>query len=82
MCIALKEKIDVKENILFNLDKELLEILLKDRSSNNNIIWAIDSYEIYGDNYKSSDYITVKSITGKNGDIIKPRIEKTKGSRG
>lgn len=81
MSIALKEKIDVKEDILFNLDKELLAILLKDRSSDNNIIWAIDSYEIYGNNFSANDYITVESVTGKNGEVIKPRIQKTKDEK-
>ena len=33
MSLALREKVDIKEDILFNLDKELLEILLKDRTS-------------------------------------------------
>ncbi len=78
MNVVLQEKVDIKEDILFQLDKELLEILLKDHSSNKNIIWAIDDYKIYGNNFSANDYITVRSITGKNGNIIKPRTEKSK----
>lgn len=72
------KKIDIKEDFLFNLDRKLLEILLKDKTTNENIIWAIDDYKIYGNNFSASDYITIESITGKNGNIIKPRTEKTK----
>ena len=78
MSIALKEKVDIKEDILFDLDKELLDILLKDRTSDKNIIWAIDDYNVYGNNFSATDYITIESITGKNGNVIKPRIEKSK----
>jgi len=78
MCVVLQEKVDIKEDILFQLDKELLEILLQDHSSNKNIIWAIDDYKIYGNNFSANDYITISSITGKNGNIIKPRTEKSK----
>ena len=34
------ELIDVKEEQLLSIDMELLNILLKDNSSNKNIIWA------------------------------------------
>ncbi len=81
MSVVLQEKVDIKEDILFDLDKELLEILLKDRTSNKNIIWAIDDYQIYGNNFSASDYITIESVTGKNGELIKPRIQKTKDEK-
>lgn len=78
MSIALKEKVDIKEDILFDLDKELLDILLKDRTSDKSIIWGIDDYKVYGNNFSATDYITIESITGKNGNVIKPRIEKSR----
>lgn len=78
MSVVLQEKVDIKEDILFDLDKELLDVLLKDRTSNKKIIWAIDDYKIYGNNFSASDFITIKSITGKNGNVIKPRTEKSK----
>ena len=37
-------QIDINENRLYRLDHELLAILLKDRSSCKNIIWATDNY--------------------------------------
>lgn len=81
MSIALKEKVDIKEDILFDLDKELLDILLKDRTSDKNIIWAIDDYKIYGSSFSANDCITIESVTGKNGNVIKPRIEKSNEER-
>lgn len=72
-----KNRIDIKENFIFKLDNELLEILLKDRSSKKNIIWATDNYSHKGFGYQSSDEITVMRITGHNGNVIKPRTEKS-----
>ncbi len=69
--------IDIKENYIYHLDKELLAILLKDRTTDKNIIWATDNYKMYGYGYDENDSITIEAITGYNGEIIKPRIEKT-----
>ena len=60
------------------MDNELLTILLRDRSSGKNIIWATDNYSSRGYGYQSYDHITVEAITGYHGNIIKPRTEKSK----
>ena len=73
-----KNLIDVKENYIYRLDIELLDILLKDRSSGKNIIWATDNYSSRGCGYQNYDYITVQSVTGYNGNVVKPRVEKSK----
>ena len=44
--------IDIKENFLKELDPKLLQILLKDHSSNKNIVWATSDYERYGKGYE------------------------------
>ena len=49
-----------------------------DRSSKKNIIWATDNYADKGFGYRRSDYITVESIVGYHGNVIKPRTEKSK----
>lgn len=72
------QRIDVKENILATLDPKILNFLLKDKTTRRNIIWATDDYAHLGDQYASDQQITVKSITGKNGNIIRPRVEKSK----
>ena len=71
-------KVDIKENRILALDSTLLNILLKDNSSGKNIIWATDDYTQYDETYTKDRQITVFSVTGKNGSIIKPRVEKTK----
>lgn len=48
-----KANIDIQENYNKCLDAELLNILLKDRSSNKNIIWATDIYANKGTPYDS-----------------------------
>ena len=71
-------RVDIKENRILALDSTLLNILLKDNSSGKNIIWATDDYTQYDETYTKDRQITVFSVTGKNGTIIKPRVEKTK----
>lgn len=73
-----KHEIDIKENYIKQLDDELLSILLKDRSSGKNIIWATDNYADRGESYDSQQPITVKLITGRFGKVIRPRIDKSK----
>ena len=70
--------VDVKENSILKLDSTLLDILLKDNSSGKNILWATDDYVKYNQAYTSDSQITIFSVTGKNGMLIKPRTEKTK----
>ncbi|MFR9518943.1 MAG: restriction endonuclease subunit M [Rikenellaceae bacterium] len=70
--------IDIKENEILKLDRQLLTILLKDNSSKKNIIWATDNYEPLGDSYRSDSEIMVESIAGENGTIIRPRVSKTR----
>ncbi len=69
--------IDIKENAIRQLDDALLSILLKDKSSGKNLIWATDTYAWRGIGFDPQDYITVKSITGLRGNVIKPRTEKS-----
>ncbi len=71
-------RVDIKENFIKKLDDSLLSILLKDHSSGKNIVWATDNYEIKGDGYESYSSITVKAITGRRGNVIKPRVGKSK----
>lgn len=71
-------KIDIKENYIHKLNKELLSILLKDQTSGKNIIWATDNYSDRGFGYQYADHITIESITGYHGNVIKPRSEKSK----
>ena len=73
-----EESIDIKENDLLKIDRSLLEILLKDKTTGKNIIWATDNYSKYGELYNSEKEIKIELITSRHGGIIKPRIEKSK----
>ena len=76
-----KNQIDIKENYLYRLDRELLAILLKDRSSGKNIIWATDNYTRRGAGFQRHDHIEVAAIVGYNGSVVKPRVEKSKNEQ-
>lgn len=78
MNMNIGQKIDVKEDQILELSQQLLSILLKDHSSNKNIIWATDNYEYLGDSYKKKNSINISLITGKNNMVIRPRVSKTK----
>lgn len=71
--------IDVDEG---KWSKEVLETLLIDRTTNRNIIWGTDDYEILGKEYYSHYPILLTLITGDNSNVIQPRILKTKENQG
>ena len=75
------ELIDVKEEQLLSIDMELLNILLKDNSSNKNIIWATTDYEQNGIGFEFESEITINKITGNHKNLIKPRSEKSKSEK-
>ncbi|MBQ3670829.1 MAG: restriction endonuclease subunit M, partial [Treponema sp.] len=70
--------IDIKENDLLKIAPSLLEILLKDKTTGKNIIWATDNYAKYGELYSSDKEIKIELITGEHGGIIKPRTKKSR----
>ncbi|MBO4246103.1 MAG: restriction endonuclease subunit M [Bacilli bacterium] len=74
----LDEKVDIKENSIYNLNPDLLSILLYDNTTKRNIIWATDMYENRGFGYETNSQITIDKITGRLGQVIKPRIKKSK----
>lgn len=76
-----EKSIDIKENDLLKIDRSLLEILLKDKTSGKNIIWATDNYSKYGELYTSEKEIKIELITSRHGGVIKPRVEKSKEER-
>lgn len=73
-----QQEIDIVEDSLVNKYPEVLNILLKDRTTNKNIFWATDNYESKGDYYKFSSPIKIELITGSGREIIMPRVLKNK----
>lgn len=70
--------IDIQENKLLAEHPALLELLLKDHSTQRGIYWATDSYASLGEGYTFHDEITPERITGSHGDLIKPRAVKAR----
>ena len=69
--------IDIREDYLLKKDS-LLDILLQDKTTGNNILWATDSYEQNGKKYAPLASITSDLVTGKNRKLIQPRAAKSK----
>jgi hypothetical protein len=68
--------IDISESILRRTD-DLLDILLVDRTTKKNIIWATDSYEKLGNKFSPKKLITPALVTGKYSMAIQPRAAKS-----
>lgn len=71
-----QNKVDILENDIINQYPDVLDILLLDRTTRENIFWATDSYEHLGKEYRYKSPILPELITGENGDIIMPRVQK------
>jgi len=71
-----KPKIDILENTLRRIGK-LLDILLTDRTTKKNIIWATDSYENRGKGFEAEKRIEPELVTGIYGRVIQPRAAKS-----
>lgn len=69
--------IDIREDYLLKKDN-LLDILLEDKTTGKNILWATDSYESKGKKFAPNAPITSELVTGKNGSLIQPRAVKSK----
>lgn len=54
----------------------VLDILLQDKSTKKNIIWATDTYEEYGPGFTDKEQITLLSLM-RHSHLICPRIQKS-----
>lgn len=73
-------EMDINEKELYSSHREVLDILLFDRTTKKNIIWATDNYSKKGIGYASDDEIKPGHLIGKV-KVIKPRIEKSKAEQ-
>lgn len=76
-------KSDIKENEIVLFDEGLMPVLLIDRTRSSegdihNIIWATDNYLQRGDGYAEWSEITLDAVTGRNGMVLRPRVNKSK----
>lgn len=66
-------KADILEG---NIPKEILDVLLRDHTTQRNILWATKDYEPWGEGYAEMDEITYEKICDNNKII--PRVLKNK----
>ncbi len=66
------EQVDVSEQQFLKYDRHVLETLLIDRTTGNNILWGTDDYCRSGNDvdYAHSSQIKIALITAENDGII------------
>lgn len=69
---------DILENDLRERYPDVLEILLRDHTTQKNILWATDNYTDLGIGYEYNSQIFRELIAGDRRDIIMPRVKKDK----
>jgi len=57
--------------------EEAMSILLKDRSTGKNLIWATDDYAERGKGFGAADEITLEQVSDKDNPVIRPRVDKS-----
>lgn len=70
-------KLEIFDDNLAIYGKSLLGILLKDRTTGKNIIWATDDYIELGEMYRAKNEISLNTVNGGNEKFIRPRITKS-----
>ena len=73
--------IDILEESLRNLDSKLLKIMLLDRTTGKNIIWATNDYTSYGLGFDFHSEITPEKITGPYSKLVQPRTTKAQNEQ-
>lgn len=67
----------LKRDILeWHVPEEVLAVLLKDRSTGRNLIWATDDYTARGKGFGANDEMQVAQIADRDHPVIRPRVDK------
>ncbi len=56
----------------WNVPEEVLAVLLKDRSTGRNLIWATDDYAARGKGFGANDEMQIAQIVDKDHPLIRP----------
>ncbi len=70
----------VPDTFIYSLDSKILKILLRDKTTRKNIIWATNEYSFLGKGFSADDEIVLSDIIGF-ASIIKPRVIKNKETK-
>lgn len=68
--------IDIKEQNILEYNRYLLDILLQDHTTGENIKWATGDYSNLGELYQAELEIFPNLVTGVNTNVIQPRVAK------
>lgn len=79
--VITNDNIDILEQSIWDLSPSLLNLLLQDKTTGENIKWACDEYLKYGDEYAQEKTILPELIIKENTKIIQPRIAKSKAEQ-
>ena len=74
----MSNEVDILENDIRAQYPKVMDMLLQDHTTKKNIFWATDNYQNLGNGFDYSSPILPELITGKNGNVIMPRVEKDK----
>jgi hypothetical protein len=74
----LHTEIDILENEIIEKYPDVLDTLLRDHTTQRNILWATNNYNSLGKFYNYKNEISPESITASNGNVIMPRVQKNK----
>lgn len=66
------------DNTLIRETPELMKILLMDRTTRRNIIWATDSYTVLGKEFFPEEPIKLNLVANGASELLKPRAAKLK----
>ncbi len=61
----------------WNIPEEVLAVLLKDRSTGRNLIWATDDYAERGKGFGANDEMHIEQVADKDNPVIRPRVDKS-----
>lgn len=74
--MAIASNIDIQESSLRRTG-DLLDILLLDRTTGKNLVWATDSYMRYGKGFTAKSRMKAELVTGAYSKLIQPRAAKS-----
>lgn len=69
---------DINENDILTLGRDILDMLLLDRTTGKNITWVTSDYETLGGPYAHDCPILPHLVTGVNNKVVMPRVLKTR----
>lgn len=74
----IEKAIDIIEDEIADIDPRLLQLLLVDKTTGENLLWCTTDYVDYGPEYDEHSQMKVELITNELSTVIQPRAAKSK----